>query len=67
MALDTLQEPVSDQLLIASPGEAPPCSFHAEELDIIAFDLWWRGSSWDSIGDECSFCKGEAQRCLVCQ
>ena len=49
-------------------GEAPPSSFYAEEIDFIALQLWQRGGCLEMIGDECSFCRGEAQQCLaMCQ
>ena len=64
MSIDTIKEPESEQLLIASPGERPLSSFQAEEMDIIAFRLWQRGACYDTIGDECGLCKGEAQQCL---
>ena len=68
MPIDRVLEPESDQFAIANPGEALPSSFHAEEIDIIALRLWQRGSCLEMIGDECCFCKGEAQRCLaICQ
>ena len=68
MAIDTVQEPASDQFSIASPGEAPPLTFLDEEVDMIALRLWQRGCCLVAMGDECSLCKGEAQRCLaICQ
>ena len=68
MAIDTVQEPESDQLPIPFQGEAPPFSFHTEEIDIIALQLWQRCGCLEAVGEECSFCKGEAQRCLaMCQ
>jgi hypothetical protein len=68
MTRDTVLEPESDRLLMANQGEALPFSFHAAEIDIIALRLWQRGSCLEMIGDQCCFCKGEAQRCLaICQ
>jgi hypothetical protein len=68
MTIDTFQERESDQLPIASPGEAPPSTFLSEEVDIIALRLWQRGCCLETIGDDCSLCKGEAQQCLgICQ
>ena len=68
MAIDTVQEPESDQFSIAIPGEDSSFSFDAEEIDIIALRLWQRGCCLEMIGDECCLCKGEAQRCLaICQ
>ena len=49
MTIDTVQEPESDQLSIASQGEAPPSSFDAEEIDIIALRLWQRGSCLERL------------------
>ena len=68
MTIDTVQEPESDQFSIPSPREAPLFSFEAEVIDIVALRLWQRGSCLEMTGDECWFCKGEAQRCLArCQ
>lgn len=64
MSIDTIRGPENGQLLIVSPGEPPLSSFQSEEMDIIAFRLWQRGACFDTIGDECGFCKGEAQQCL---
>jgi hypothetical protein len=64
----TDQEPVSDQLPLVSQGDTSPSSLFAEELDTIALRLWQRCNCLDTIGDECSLCKGEAQQCLaMCQ
>jgi hypothetical protein len=64
----TDQEPVSDQLSLVSQGDTAPSSFFAEELDIIALRLWQRCNCLETIGDECSLCRGEAQQCLaMCQ
>ena len=65
MAIDTVQKPESDQLAIANLGEALPSGIPLEEIDIIALRLWQRGSRLEIIGDDCCFCKGEAQRCLA--
>lgn len=68
MTIDTVQEPESDQFSIPSPWEASRFSFEAETIDIVALSLWQRGSCLEMTGDECCFCKGEAQRCLaICQ
>ncbi len=58
--MTSLQLPTKGRLFLTS--------FHPEEIDIIALRLWQRGSRLEMIGDECCFCKGEAQRCLAkCQ
>ncbi len=68
MVIDTVQEPESGEFSNATPGENSPFSFDAEGIDIVPFRLWQRGSCSEMIGDECCFCKGEAQRCLaICQ
>jgi hypothetical protein len=67
MAIDTVQEPASDELYIASQGEVPPFGFYAEEVDRIALRVWQRSCCLEAMNDECCFCQGEAQRCLVCQ
>jgi len=68
MAIDTVLEPESDKLPFVPQGEAPPSSFHDEKIDIIALRLWQRSSCLETIGDDCCFCTGEAQRCLaICQ
>lgn len=65
MAIDTVQELESGQLFVASQGEAPPSSFAAEEIDIIAFRLWRRASHLYMVGEDCGCCKGEAQQCYA--
>lgn len=65
MPIDRVLEPESDQLAIANQGEALPSNIHDEEVDITALRLWQRGSRLAMSGDDCSLCRGEAQRCLA--
>jgi hypothetical protein len=68
MATNTPHEPENDGLPRASEGEASPFGLEAEEVEVIALRLWRRASCLETIGDECCFCQGEAQRCLaICQ
>jgi len=65
MTTHMVQEPETDQLPII---EAPVFCIEDDEIDFIAVRLWRRGSWLEPTDDECSFCKGEAQRCLaLCQ
>jgi hypothetical protein len=65
MAIGTVQEPDRDQLLVDSQAEAPLFNFTAEEMDIIAFRLWRRASSFNVVAEDCGCCKGEAQQCYA--
>jgi hypothetical protein len=66
MMLGTVKELESDRLQVVAQREVPLSSFEAaEEFDLIAFKLWQHASCPEMIGDECWFCKGEAQRCYA--
>jgi hypothetical protein len=65
MAIGTVQEPDRDQLLDDSQAEARLFNFTAEEMDIIAFRLWRRASSFNVVAEDCGCCKGEAQQCYA--
>jgi len=65
MAIGTAQEPDWGKLLVDSQGEASLLDFAAEEMDIIAFRLWRRASSFNVVAEDCGCCKGEAQQCYA--
>jgi hypothetical protein len=68
MMINTVLEPESVQIPMTYQWETLPAGIHTKEIDIIAIRLWQRGSCIEMVGDECCFCKGEAQRCLaICQ
>ncbi len=65
MALDPVHNPEGEQISNSNQGDAVPVKFEDEELDVLALELWRRGSCFETFGDECCLCKGEAQRCLA--
>jgi len=48
-----LETPIAGELVDSSPwGDPPPPNLEEQELDVLAFELWQRGSRQDVTAEE---------------
>ncbi len=53
LAMEILETPVGEGLIEEQAwGDAAPPKLEEQELDIVAFELWQRGSRQDAAGEE---------------
>jgi len=63
-AMEILEVPVPEVLTEDSPwGDPPPPQLEEQELDILAFELWQRGSRQDAAGESDCSTEEEAVGC----